>query len=444
MGLFDKLFSFGADDTDSNHDKLPVFGRYSDNNKSSFQLDEWTNAEKAYKEKRYDDAIVHFFTYIRDPEVNNVIFEPDNENAAFYIYQGSKKISGSIDNSCVKAEVGIAKVVKKSVPVMRQLLEKNFQLYYSKFYLDTDDIKLKIYNNITAANPKKLYYALKELAIQADRLDDILVDDFTALEAEGTDHIEELNEETKQTKYDFFKYWIDKTIDKVEKLNPNTFAGGITYMLLNLVYKLDYLLVPEGKLTEKLEAVNSAFWGVPQDTPATKRNADMIEKLKELQAWKEDDVKKYFYRAKHTFALTKPTSFNVVIETINNTFKNIEWYRDNDHNDIALEMLEYSFAFSQFSYSLPKPATQLFDVLMQVNHSDYYVAMGYPNKLYDRSKKAFNADLIKSMILEINNENKERYNLINIDTEALNFESLQHFNFSLLAQITKLDLRKKK
>lgn len=444
MGLFDKLFSFGETKEKIKPDELPTFGRYSDNNKSKFQLEEWAKAEKAYKEKRYDDAIVHFFTYIRDDNKNNVVFEPKDENARFHLYQGSKKITGTIDNNCVRAEVGIAKVLQTSVPVMRQLLEKNFQLYYSKFYLSDDIIKLKIYNNIMAANPKKLYYALKELAIQADRLDDILVDDFTALEAEGIGHIEELSDDIKKVKYDFFRYWMDKTIDKVETLNPNTFAAGITYSLLNLVYKLDYLLLPEGKLTQKLEEVNSAFWGVPKETPAIKRNADMLAKLKELQAWKEEDVKKYFYRTKHTFALTKPTGFINVVETINNTMKNIAWYTEQDHNDIALEMMEYSFAFSQFSYSLPKPATQLFDIMMQINHCDYYTAMGYPGCLFDRDNNTFDTETIKAKIDAINAENKERYNLININTEALDFENLQSFNFTLLSEIVKLDLRKKK
>lgn len=444
MGLFDKLFSFGSSDEEINDEGAHVFGRYSDNNKSKQQLAEWKKAEKSYKEKNYNDAIVQFFTYIRDPEVNNVVFEPNDEQARFYIYQGSKKISGTIDENCVRAEVGIAKVVNKSVPAMRQLLEKNFQLYYSKFYLEDDNIKLKIYNNVVAANPKKMYFALKELAIQADRLDDILVDDFAALEAEGTEHIQELSDEEKQTKYDFFKYWLDKTIAKVDKLNPNTFAVGITYMLLNLVYKLDYLLLPEGKLTEKLEAANSAFWGVPQDTPSIKRNAGMLEKLRELQTWKEEDVKKYFYKTKHTFALTKPTSFKNVVDTINNTFQNIGWYRENDHNDIALEMMEYSFAFSQFSYSLPKPATQLFDILMHVNHCDYYMAMGHTHRLYDRASKKFDTEAIKEKIVAVNEENKERYNLINIDVTALDFENLQSFNFTLLSEIVKLDLRKKK
>lgn len=442
MGLFDRLFSFTQEEEEEKIER-PVFGRYSDNNKSKFQLDEWTKSKKRYEEKEYSQSVVHFFTYLRDKDIGNVIFEQEGDHANFTIYQGSKKIKGSIYNDYLKAEVSIARLTKRSVPVMRKLLEKNFQLYYSKFYMEGDELKLKIYNNIVAAAPDKLYFALKELCIQADRLDDILVEDFEALEPVGIDHLEECTEVEKQVKYNFFKYWIDKTVEKVEKLNADTFSVGISYMMLNLVYKLDYLLLSEGSLTEKLEEINQVFWHKMKEIPAAERNYEMLKRLKELQTWKEEDVKKYFYRGKHTFSLTQPVGFNAVVDTITNTFKNMIWYRENDHNDIALEMMEYSFAHSQFSYSLPKPATQLFDMLMHVNHNDYYQAMGYPDRLYDRDTKTFDADLIKQKIAAINEENKERYTLINIDTASLDFENLQSFNFTLLLQITKLDFRKK-
>ncbi len=442
MGLFDRLFSFTKEE--EVEIERSVFGRYSDNNKSQFQLDEWTKSKKLYEEKKYSDSIVHFFTYLRDTDMGNVVFEKNDEVTTFYIHQGSKKIKGSIDQNCLKAEVSIAKLKKRSVPVMRKLLEKNFQLYYSKFYLEDDKLKLKIYNNIIAAAPSKLYYALKELCVHADRLDDILVEDFEALEPEGIDHIEDCTPEEKQVKYNFFKYWVDKTIAKIENLNTDTFTIGISYMMMNLVYKLDYLTLPEGRLTERLEEINTIFWTNMKEIPVATRNYEMLKRLKELQQWKEEDVKRHFYKAKHTFSLTKPTPFGNVVETINNTIKNMMWYRENDHNDIALEMMEYAFAYSQFSFSLPKPATQLFDILMHVNHNDFYQAMSYPDRLYDRDTKSFYPDLIKQQIEAINEEHKGRYEFLKIDTSALDFENLQSFNFTLLLQITKLDFRKKK
>jgi len=236
---------------------------------------------------------------------------------------------------------------------------------------------------------------------------------------------------------------VDKTLLKIESLNPDTFAGGIAYMLLNLVYKMDYLLLPEGKLTEKLEEINSVFWRNLKEMPAVERNNRMYNKLKELSQWDEAEVKKHFYKTKHSFSITKPTGFKNVIGTIQETMKNIQWYQENNHLDISLEMLEYAFAYSQFSFSLPKPATQLFDVVMQVNHNDYYQAMGHSEVFYSRADKKFNNDNIIEKIEEINKGNKGRYPKLNINTKALNFTSLQAFNQSILLELVKLDLSKK-
>ncbi len=440
MGLLGKLF---FPDKEEEEYVVTKFGRYSDNNKTKEQLDQWKEAKKLFVDKKYLDALELFFKYLKDNNIDNVSFKRDGDNATFEVYQGSKKIDGSINDVSFKASVPIAQMTKRTIPVLRKLLEKNYSLYYSKFYMEDDKLCLHIYNDLRAATPEKLYYALKEIALNADRLDDILVDDFETLKAVGTGHIEENSEAIRQVKYDFFKYWVDKTLAKIEALNPDTFAGGIAYMLLNLVYKMDYLLLPEGKLTEKMEEINAVFWNNLKDMPAVERNNRMYNKLKELSAWDEEEVKKYFYKTKHTFSITKPTGFKNVISTIQETMKNVQWFQENGHFDISLEMLEYAFAYSQFSFSLPKPATELFDVVMQVNHNDYYKAMGHEEQLYDRATKQFNNDDIIEKIEDITEKNKKRYPHLVINAKAINFASLQAFNQSILSELVKLDLRRK-
>jgi hypothetical protein len=440
MGLLGKLF---FPDKEEEEYVVTKFGRYSDNNKTKEQLDQWKEAKILFDEKKYIDALALFFDYLKDTTIENVTFTRNGDNAQFEVYQGSKKIEGSISDISFKAAVPIAEMSNRTIPVLRKLLEKNYSLYYSKFFLEENKLCLHIYNDLRAATPEKLYYALKEIALNADRLDDILVDDFANLKAVGTGHIKANDDKIKQIKYDFFKYWVDKTLAKIEALNPDTFAGGIAYMLLNLVYKMDYLLLPEGKLTESLEEINSLFWNNLKEMPAVERNNRMYYKLKELSQWDEAEVKKYFYKTKHTFSITKPTGFNNVIGTIQETMKNVQWFQENNHLDIALEMLEYAFAYSQFSFSLPKPATQLFDVVMQVNHNDYYQAMGHTEQLYNRKSKTFNDDEIRDKIEEIVDVNKSRYPHLKIDAKAISFESLQVFNQSILSELVKLDLRRK-
>ena len=96
----------------------------------------------------------------------------------FEIYQGSKIVRGTFNNEQVKAEVTLARMPQPSVPVMRRLLEMNFNLYYSRFALDNDRLNMRFDSNIESANPSKLYYGFKELATKADKQDDLLVQDF--------------------------------------------------------------------------------------------------------------------------------------------------------------------------------------------------------------------------------------------------------------------------
>lgn len=441
MGLFDKLFSGKHEDKD---EVILSFGRYSDNNKTAVQQRIWQDAKKMHAEKQYMDSIELFFAYLLDARTKNVHFKRNGNSATFCLYQGSKKVEGTIDEQGMRASTPIATMTKRRVPVLRSLLENNYRLHYSKYYLEGDCICLHIYNDIYACTPTKLYFSLKELALNADKMDDILVDDFDTLTALGTDHIVLPSDEEKKIKYQFFTKWLDETIAKIESLNADTFSGANTYLILNLLFKLDYLLLPEGKLTEALEEVNSIFWRNRESMQATERNLLMLRELKKIRAWKEEEVCSYFYKTKHTFAITKPTEFGNIVNFITDTVKNSAWYQENDYDDITLELLEYALAYGQFSFSLPQPLSQLFNIIMQVNHSDYYLAMGQKLVLYNEEINSFNKEEITKQIQMIMDENADRYESVLVEITALDFSNRISFILSLLQQIVNLDFRKKK
>ena len=43
------------------------------------------------------------------------------------------------------------------------------------------------------------------------------------------------------------------------KLNPIQYPGGITYLLLDAIYKLDFLVRPEGQTMETIERIIAAY-----------------------------------------------------------------------------------------------------------------------------------------------------------------------------------------
>src|SRR6476661_3522224 len=124
------------------------FGRYSDNNKPVAKVNRWTDADNLFKEKKYTESLDAFFEYLRDDSVQNVVYERNSAEGRFQVYQGSKIVRGSFNNELLKAEVTLARMPQPSVPVMRRLLEMNFNLYYSRFALDNDRLCMRFDSDI--------------------------------------------------------------------------------------------------------------------------------------------------------------------------------------------------------------------------------------------------------------------------------------------------------
>ncbi len=131
--MLDKLFGWGKKKKERGMDPTIPFGRYSDNNKPLAKTTRWTDADNLYKEKKYTESIDAFFDYLRDESADNVIYERNGTEGRFLLYQGSTIVRGSFNNENLQAEVTLARMAEPSVPVMRRLLEMNFNLFYNRF-----------------------------------------------------------------------------------------------------------------------------------------------------------------------------------------------------------------------------------------------------------------------------------------------------------------------
>ena len=59
------------------------------------------------------------------------------------------------------------------------------------------------------------------------------------------------NQEEKAIKLKYYKKWIQETLDLIGGIDADKFSGGIAYLLLALAYRIDYLILPEGKLLKR-------------------------------------------------------------------------------------------------------------------------------------------------------------------------------------------------
>ncbi len=435
--MLEKLFGRSKKKTVS--EPAISFGRYSDNNKPVEKVNRWSEAENLFKEKKYTESFDAFFEYLRDDAIDNVVHERNESNGRFHFYQGSKIVRGNYDKEQLHAEVTLAKMPSANVPVMRRLLEMNFNLYYSRYALDGERLCMRFNSDIETANPSKLYYGLKELSTKGDKQDDLLVQDFTALQMVDTEHIIEIPKEEKETKFLWLQKWINETISYIKTLDADKFSGGIAYLLLALTYRIDYLIVPEGKVLHDLEKIAEIYFK-KDERQTTEKNRDMIEAFEKLKNRSKEEVFIALYRSKHTFAIVTPQNYKTIADAIYNANQNINWYRDNNYPSIAAQIAEYGIAYCQYSYSLPKPATEFFHLFMMVNHGEYFKALGFNANYYNPETKQFDADKITGRIKQIIDTWKAKYPNLKMKLENIKYDNMVSFNVSFTTEIEYLNL----
>lgn len=441
--MLEKLFSWSKkkeDETEAIQEEPVIrFGRYSDNNKSVAKVDRWNEAENLFKEKKYLDSIFAFFDYLRDEDEDNVKLVQEDGQHKFMLYQGSKIIRGYFNNEKLEAEVVLAHMPQPSVPVMRRLLEMNFNLYYTRYALYEDKIYMFFDSDIETANPSKLYYGLKELSTKADKQDDLLVQDFTTLLPVDTGHVVQIPEEEKEIKFRYFKKWIAETLELVGTIDNDKYSGGVAYLLLALAYRIDYLIVPEGRLLTDLEKIVEVYFR-KDNRLVTEKNQEMMDCFQRLAAREKLAFFPYLFRSKFTFSIVTPQSYKTASDAIYNANQNIAWYKEHKMPKVAAQISEYGFSYCQYSYSLPRPVSELFHLFMMINYADYFKELGVKDVYYDTEKGEYNQEKIAAGISAIVEKWKAKYPELKFDTAKLKYDNPVAFNQTFTTEVEYLNL----
>ena len=444
MSFLKNLFGLGGSDEETpqvQESEGPAikFGRYSDSYKKSAQTKHWDDATKAFDAKNYLDSYEHFFKYLNDPEVNNVSYTRNDNELSFELFQGSKKVTGKANNEKISAEVMVAKASKLSVAFMRKLVEMNYSQRYSRFALNDDVIYMKFNSTVIDGSPEKMYYALREISTKADKQDDLLVSEFSMLENIENSHIEDIPEAEKATKIKYLKKWINDLITRIPQLEGKQLDGGISYMILNLTYKIDYLLAPEGPLMSKLEKIHAIYFA-KDNRSTTDKNADMIQQLKDILEIPDEQLKSELYQVTATFGIVNPTPHNSIAGLIENESKNMPWYQNNGYEDVATAILEYIAGYCLFYYGMHKPTKGFFEVFMNIINEDFYNELGLNTNYVENGK--VNRSAIEKKINEINGQASREFPKAKFMANQLKYNSFLDFCNSYLQEIKFLNYAK--
>jgi hypothetical protein len=439
MGFFDRLFKSNPGQAAPQPDIR--FGRYTDSYKTPINYQGWEQSLLAFEQEQYHNAYLAFFQYLRDEKEDNIRWWKDEAGILhFELYQGSKKIYGFANEQRLRAEAKIAHAATPNVGFMRRLIERNFILQFSRFAMDEGNNLCIVFDTYHLdGSPYKIYQALKELAVNADKQDDLLLDEFNTLEAVDATHLVEIPEQEKAAKYQFILAEINAVLqESVEgKLNKEQYPGGFAYLLLYLIYKLDYLIKPEGYMTEELERLQR-FYFAKDNKPNGEKNQLILKDLHKLTERPQVEFYKEMYRVRATFGITTPVNHDRLVALIDTELNNMDWYADNGHEVIALAIPGFIVTSALFNFALPKPDRDLFHLYLQIMEGSYFKNLGMPNDFVDHNGQ-LNKKAIRKAMEEIVADNDDLYPNFNVKT-SLDFDSKVEFAKSFLLMVRNLDL----
>jgi hypothetical protein len=444
LSIWDTLFGRapGYDPTDGPDFS---FGRYTDAFKTPDNYAAWDKSLQAFEKGNYLQSCEAFMAYLYDPKEDNVQWKTEEGKLYFEFYQGSKRVTGFADVEQLRATARIARLDANNADLLHRLTTMNYEMKYSRFAIDEEDCLTIIFDSpINDASPHKLYQALKEMALRADKQDDLLLDEFNEfLSPVEITHLRELSDEEKQLKLDFLRNHIQQVIDYLAggTLNPEEQPGAVAYLLLDLVYRLDYLLIPEGYSMEALERMHRMYFAREDDQPVTYKNVRLLGELQHLLRRAPDSFSEELYAGRSTFGITLPANHDRLANLINNELPNMDWYQDNGFPEVAQAVPGYIAGYALFNYAVPPPDRDLLELYYRVCEDKYFQSLGYKQQFLDRDGRPARR-AIRAAITDLTDRHRDAFPRLRPTVSQLNFDNLMDFGRSFLRMIRELDLSK--
>lgn len=419
------------------------FGRFSDAHKSEQQHDAWEAAVQAYEAGKYGDSILHLLDFLRNDQNNNLpLLERDGPTGLrFVLLQGSKQLVGEVDAVRITVEAKVAQTTALDLGFMQQLMERNYSLSYSRFALDTDNnISLRFDSQLVDASPYKLVDALREVAINADKLDDLLIERYESLRPIKMQHIAAPSDQERTAKHRYWTAAITATLGQVEALTSPELAAGRAYLLLHLAYKLDYLVKPEGYAMEALERIHRGYFAHDRRS-IDEKCARMRAEFGALLARPAEALDAELYHTISTFGITMPVGHERLVSFIQGELPNADWYIRHEYLAVVEAITGYIAGYCLFEFALPKPDRALLHLYFEVMEAPFFTGLtGQPSRYVD-AKGRLRKTAIKQRIAAIARQYAPQYPALAPDTKLLQWEHKAAFACTFMELLQGLDMR---
>jgi len=396
---------------------------------------------EAFEKKEILNAYEYFFKSLENfsngQSNQNVIIVKKDNKLNFEIFQGTARIIGTITKENLYAEVIITKKILANVALKRLLLERNYQLTYAYYFSDNEYIKLKLYLDNITMTPQKVFYPLREIALNSDFDKEYTKSEFPKITLEDIKHLKSMDEEELRLKYDFMQRWIDEINAKIATLPSNDNAAMQSFILLYLIFKIDYLIVPKYGIFQKSSKKITEYFS-DENLTVESKNEEIRKYINELHEMNFEEFKTNFYDAKYTFNPSDKSPHEEIEIFINESLAKIRWYKNNRYNQVIPTMYKYVALYLLYNYGLHPVTKALLHTLVEIQNPAFFKALGY-DTLYNEQEATFSKKAIISKIEDIISPYQSRYKMLKPFGDKLNFTSLNEFSNSFYLQLKNLD-----
>ena len=417
------------------------FGRFTDAYKTATQLTHWENARLAFERDDFFSSCKELLNYILDDREGNVSWNETEGNVSFSILQGSQKIIGNFTKEALKAEVAIAKANSLNIGLLRRLIDQTTTLSYSSYALTPDnEIVIRFSSRALDGSPYKIFFGLKEMATNADKQDDLLLHDFDTLQIVDETLRLPISDDEKAVKYDFLVAQIQGILFDLEKLKNKIDQQPKTasYLMLDAIYKTEYLVCPEGFTLDIFEQAQYQYF-LNDNKNIEQKNNGLRKILQQLLDLPKEDFYKEMYRTKASFGVTQSVSHDAFVQQLDNELSQIDWYFRNEQERVSEAICSNVVGFCLLNCTLPKPDQALFHLYFEILEAGFFQKIGF-EALYYNEDGSFNSKNIKAALQLVIEENKTQYPKYKPSIDILDLSSRALFARSYLLMMRDLDL----
>jgi len=396
---------------------------------------------EAFEKHEIIKAYEYFFkslqNYSGEDSNQNITTELEDNILKFEIYQGSARIIGRVTPENLYAEAIMIKTADAEVALKRYILERNYQLTYAYYFSDKEYIKLKLFHDNATVSPQKIFFPLREIALNADFDKEHIKTEFPHITLQDTQHIVKLNNEELKIKYEFLHKWIDALDAKILTLPTNDNSGMQAFLYLHLLLKIDYLLVPKCEIYQKISKKIQGYFA-DDSNPTEFKNEELQRYITKLKEMSFEDFSTKFYSAKYTFNPMEKTSHEEISNFITESLIKIRWYKSNRYTQIIPTIYKYISFYILYNYGLNPVTKALIHTLVEIQNPAFFKALDY-TPLYDEDKKIFAKKMIIAKIEDAITPHLSQYKELESFGSELNFSSLNELSNSFLLQLKHLN-----